>query len=97
MLGHASQVCSGRKATVVGKGGPWLAPFLIDSLGLDPRTCAVVGDRLDTDVAMGKDVGMKTLLVLSGVATEREVREAPPGLAPDAWADSIAVQAPPLA
>lgn len=31
---------------------------------------AWMGDRLDTDVLFGKDNGLKSLLVLSGVTTE---------------------------
>ena len=32
----------------------------------DPETVAMVGDRLYTDIAMGKAAGIKSILVLSG-------------------------------
>lgn len=50
----------------VGKGGNWLFPHLCDVLGLDPSVCCVVGDRLDTDIALGKQGGMLTVLPLTG-------------------------------
>ena len=39
---------------------------LAEELGIDPRMLAMVGDRLYTDIALGKTAGVKTVLVLSG-------------------------------
>jgi hypothetical protein len=52
----------------VGKGGPWLLPFLCEQLALEPERCCIVGDRLDTDIALGKQGGMLTVLPLTGQA-----------------------------
>ena len=38
----------------------------------------IVGDRLDTDIAMGRRVGLWTALVLTGVSSRREAEDAPP-------------------
>lgn len=51
-----------------GKGGAWLFPFLMQRYALDPTRTAVVGDRLDTDIAMGKQGGLVTILPLTGAA-----------------------------
>jgi ribonucleotide monophosphatase NagD (HAD superfamily) len=40
-----------------------------------------VGDRIETDVAMGKQSGLATMLVLSGITRGDDPRI--PGLAPD--------------
>lgn len=47
----------------------------------------VVGDRFETDVALGKAQGWSTALVLTGVAVD--AAEAPPGLNPDIVIDSL--------
>ena len=38
-----------------------------------PESTAVIGDRLDTDLAGGVRLGLTTVLVLSGIATEADV------------------------
>uniref|UniRef100_A0A7S3DL17 4-nitrophenylphosphatase n=1 Tax=Palpitomonas bilix TaxID=652834 RepID=A0A7S3DL17_9EUKA len=40
-----------------------------------PSRALMVGDRVDTDMMFGRQAGMRTLLVLSGVATEEHVQE----------------------
>lgn len=52
---------------VAGKPSSLLAQYLIQSLGVSSEECLVVGDRIDTDVRLGKDAGMKTCLVETGV------------------------------
>ena len=39
----------------------------LDHLGLPAADCAIVGDRLETDIAMGRAAGLGTILVLSGI------------------------------
>lgn len=46
----------------VGKGGAWLFPYLLRRFQLDPTRTAVIGDRLDTDIHMGKEGGLVTIL-----------------------------------
>lgn len=56
--------------------------------GLAAADVAMVGDRLDTDVEGGRRAGLRTILVLSGVATAEEAaRAAPP---PDAVCPDLA-------
>jgi ribonucleotide monophosphatase NagD (HAD superfamily) len=45
----------------------------IDELGLDPARCAMVGDRLYTDIAMANRAGCVGVLVLSGETTMADV------------------------
>ena len=50
----------------VGKGGPWLFPFLCESLRLTPSSTAVVGDRLDTDIALARERVILAILPHTG-------------------------------
>ena len=45
----------------------------IEELGLEPNRCAMVGDRLYTDIAMANRAGCVGILVLSGEATMNDV------------------------
>ena len=46
-------------------------------LGVSPEECAIIGDRMDTDIVAGVECGIDTVLVLSGVTTEHERRKFP--------------------
>jgi hypothetical protein len=50
----------------VGKGGDWLFDHLMQRYQIQPSRTAMIGDRLDTDIAMGKQGGLMTLLPLTG-------------------------------
>jgi len=59
-----------------GKPSPDLAHLALASAGKerDLRDCVVVGDRLETDIAMGIEAGMDTVLVLTGDSTREDLR-----------------------
>ena len=40
-------------------------------LGVDPQKCLIIGDRLETDIAMGNLFNIDTALVSSGVANQQ--------------------------
>ena len=50
----------------------------------------MVGDRLDTDIEFGKNGGLKTLLVLSGVTREEELQRILKDTSSDKLPDFIA-------
>lgn len=52
-------------------------------LGVAPNRCVLVGDNLESDIAGAKGVGMRGILVLTGVATEADVARLPAALRPD--------------
>ena len=68
-----------RPVHVCGKPEPGMILHKIEALGLDPSRCAMVGDRLYTDMAMATRAGVKGILVLSGEATEQDVSVLPDG------------------
>jgi HAD superfamily hydrolase (TIGR01450 family) len=64
-----------REPTVVGKPSTRMARRAADVLGVDPAECLLVGDRLETDIRMGEDADMTTVLVLSGATDRRDLSE----------------------
>lgn len=71
----ALEAATGRSLeVVVGKPSPIMARVLLERLGTPREDTLVVGDRLETDVALGCTLGTKTAVVLTG-ATTREMLE----------------------
>jgi phosphoglycolate/pyridoxal phosphate phosphatase family enzyme len=78
MIAAVETVC-GRRATVVGKPAATMIQHLLTEHALDASRTVMVGDRLDTDIAFGSAGGVKTCLVLTGVATQTEAEALPAG------------------
>jgi len=55
---------------VLGKPSDTAIEMIRERLPYPPEECLVVGDRLDTDIALGERAGMTTVLVRSGVTDE---------------------------
>ena len=58
---------------ITGKPNAGMILHKIEELGLSPERCAMVGDRLYTDIAMANRAGCVGILVLSGEATMEDV------------------------
>ena len=58
---------------VVGKPEPWMYEEALHRMGARPETTAVIGDRLDTDIAGGVRAGLTTMLLLSGISTQADL------------------------
>jgi len=56
---------------VAGKPSPMIIEVGAARMGVPVQQCLVVGDRLETDMVMGRQAGARTALVLTGV-TRRE-------------------------
>jgi 4-nitrophenyl phosphatase len=69
----ALEAASGVKPIVVGKPEPWMYRQAMRRMGAHPETTAVVGDRLNTDIAGGVRAGVATVLVLSGISTQEDI------------------------
>jgi HAD superfamily hydrolase (TIGR01450 family) len=67
-VGHAPQI-------VVGKPHPLAMKITLDAAGCKPSEVIMVGDRLDTDIQVGRQAGVFTVLVLSGVTTRAALRQ----------------------
>ena len=73
---------------VVGKPSPLIIQTALEVIGLGPEDCILIGDRLETDIAMGKNSGIATGLVLSGVTDEKMLQAS--SIQPDFVFKSIA-------
>lgn len=60
---------------ISGKPNAGMILHRIEALGLKPEECAMVGDRLYTDIAMANRAGCMGILVLSGEATMDDVHQ----------------------
>ncbi|AUV81629.1 HAD family hydrolase [Salinigranum rubrum] len=86
---HAIAGVVGRDPDIVlGKPSEPARDLVVSTLGLDPRECLVVGDRLDTDIAFGVAAGMTTALVRTGVTDDADL--AASDIEPDYVLDSLA-------
>lgn len=75
----ALEYMTGRKVELVaGKPSNLMMQVVLQHLDLPADRCLLVGDRLQTDIAMGEAAGMATALVLSGVTTLLEAEQAIP-------------------
>lgn len=88
----ASLICaSGREPdAVIGKPSSYLIERLLRMHRATPASSVLVGDRLDTDIRMANRMGMKSVLVLTGVANAADARSAPTSDRPDAVIGSAA-------
>lgn len=79
---------TGREPNVVaGKPSGVTTEIALGILGVAPEDCLLVGDRIDTDIAMGASAGMTTALVLSGVTGRTDLSEA--SVTPDHVLESL--------
>lgn len=67
------ELATGKQAYFCGKPNPLMMRTGLDILGCHSAEAVMVGDRMDTDVIVGMESGMSTVLVLSGVSTRETV------------------------
>jgi 4-nitrophenyl phosphatase len=56
---------------------------------VDPSKTLIIGDTISTDIAFGKNVGITTVLALSGVTTANTVSSTAPSDQPDYVINSL--------
>jgi len=62
---------------IAGKPSRLIVQTALDKMQLPPERCMMVGDRLETDILMGQQVGMATAAVLTGVAMPDDIARMP--------------------
>lgn len=71
---------SGKEPTIVGKPGPLMFAQALARLNCQAATTAMIGDRLETDISGGQAAGLRTILVLSGIARREDIDAVVPDL-----------------
>jgi HAD superfamily hydrolase (TIGR01457 family) len=59
---------------IVGKPSPFMIQAAMEVMGLRAEDCILIGDRIETDIKMGKEAGIATGIVLTGVTDEETLR-----------------------
>jgi len=81
MIAAVEAVTDRKVEAVVGKPSPIILEVALAALGVPAADAAIVGDRIETDIVMGRRLGLGTVLVLSGVTRAGDPRIA--AVAPD--------------
>lgn len=66
---------TGKEPFFIGKPQPIMVDCVLKNTGYSRQEAVIVGDRLYTDIATGKNAGVDTICVLSGEATLQDIEE----------------------
>jgi phosphoglycolate/pyridoxal phosphate phosphatase family enzyme len=88
MIAAVEAVTDRRVEAIVGKPSPIILEVALAALGVPAEESVMVGDRIETDIVLGKRSGLATILVLSGVTRADDPRIT--ALAPDHVVRSVA-------
>ena len=83
----AVRACSGVEPVIIGKPNPYIGQMALLKLGLPAERVLCVGDRVETDIALGKAIDTPTALITTGVAGQGDVRQ--PEILPDHTFDGL--------
>lgn len=68
------ELCTGSKAYYIGKPNPLIMRHALKRLGCQREDTVIIGDRMDTDIIAGIESEIETVLVLSGVTAEEDLK-----------------------
>jgi len=71
---QALEAASGQKPTIIGKPEPIMYQQAMKVLGTSPEQTLAIGDRLDTDILGAVNAGVRSILVLSGISSEKDLQ-----------------------
>ena len=74
----ALEATTGKQVELIaGKPSPMMIQASGVLLGVPVEQCLVVGDRLETDILMGREAGARTAVVLTGVTRREDLATSP--------------------
>jgi len=60
---------------VAGKPNPWMLKVVMEKAGVSEKEkVVIIGDQLETDIRMGNEEGIESILVLTGISTREDVK-----------------------
>ncbi|MCU1409158.1 MAG: family hydrolase [Microbacteriaceae bacterium] len=68
---------TGMEPYVVGKPNPMMFRSAMNRIGAHSENTGMIGDRMDTDIVAGIEAGLHTILVMTGISDEAEIRRYP--------------------
>lgn len=71
----ALQTATNVKPTLIGKPEPIMYQQAISLLNSDPAETIAIGDRLDTDILGAVNADIRSLLVLTGISSEQDLKQ----------------------
>jgi HAD superfamily hydrolase (TIGR01457 family) len=78
---------TGKKPYVIGKPRPEMVNLVCSKFRVPSDNAAIIGDRLSTDIAVGRNAGVLTICVLSGESRLKDVKSSL--VKPDCTIESI--------
>ncbi len=66
-----------REPITMGKPSEWSGRLIARHAGVSPAETLMVGDRIETDIVMGRRAGLWTVMVLTGISTVEEALATP--------------------
>jgi len=78
-----------KEPLLIGKPSPEAGKLITHAAGVEPHEAVMVGDRLETDIEMGRRAGLLTCLVLTGISSRQEAEALPPESQPHWIVDTI--------
>jgi NagD protein len=71
---RGGELGDGRGEAVIGKPNPLIMRHALKKIGSQREDSVIIGDRMDTDIIAGLESEIETVLVLSGVTREEDLR-----------------------
>jgi len=85
----AIATASGTEPLSMGKPEPAMLLTILEDYGLTPTQAAMIGDRLDTDIACANRAGIGAIFVATGVTPMELARQAKGEMRPDAFFEDL--------
>lgn len=74
MIAAIEAVTQKKVEIIVGKPSRLMIQAALEVMRLRPEDCILIGDRMETDIRMGKEAGIATGIVLTGVTNEETLK-----------------------